>query len=332
MSSEHDHDSDHEPHGVAGHGHGQPGHGHGHHEHAHGHHEHAHTPKTFGRAFAIGIGVQTAFVLAEVIAGLAAHSLAVLSDAGHNVSDVLALALAWGATHLGRRKSTKGRTYGLKSASILTAIVNSLTLIFVNGAVAWEAILRLRDPEPVAALTMIVVSLVGVMVNGFSAWLFAKDSAGDVNVRAVFVHLMSDAAVAAGVATTGIVIHYTGLFWLDPVASLVVSAVVVVTAWSLVRRAVDLAMQAVPDGIDEDVVREWLVALPGVTEVHDLHIWAMSTSENVLTAHLEVQAMPAGALACDIDAKLRGAFPVHHVTIQIDPMGSNCALAGDEVV
>jgi cobalt-zinc-cadmium efflux system protein len=323
MSSEPNHDDDHDSHSNAGHGHGkadQMGHG------------HDHAPKTFGRAFAIGIGVQSAFVLAEVVAGLTAHSLAVLSDAGHNVSDVLALALAWSATHLGRRKSTKGRTYGLKSASILAAIVNSLMLIFVNGAVAWEAILRLRNPEPVEAPTMIVVSLVGVGVNGFSAWLFAKDSAKNVNVRAVFVHLASDAAVAAGVALTGVVIHYTNLFWLDPAASLLVSALVLVTTWSLVRRAIDLAMQAVPGGIDEDVVREWLAALPGVVEIHDLHIWAMSTSENVLTAHVEVQEMPAGALACEIDTRLRRAFPVHHVTIQIDPAGSSCALAGDEIV
>lgn len=329
MSSDHDHDSDHERRGGEKHEHGKWEHA----AHGHGHgHGHAHAPRTFGRAFAIGIGVQSAFILVEVIAGLAAHSLAVLSDAGHNVSDVLALVLAWGATHLGRRKSTKGRTYGLKSASILVAVVNSVALIFVNGAVAWEAILRLRAPEPVAAPTMIVVSLVGVGVNGFSAWLFAKDSANDVNVRAVFLHLASDAAVAAGVAVTGIIIHYTSFFWLDPVASLAVSALVLVTTWSLVRRAIDLAMQAVPEGIDEDVVRAWLAALPGVTEVHDLHIWAMSTSENVLTAHVEVQEMPTDALACDIDAKLRRAFPVHHVTIQIDPVGSNCALAGDEVV
>lgn len=328
MSSTHDHDSDHGRH-DAGHGHG---HGHGKANRAEQGHGHVHAPRTFGRAFAIGIGVQSAFIVAEVVAGLAAHSLAVLSDAGHNVSDVLALALAWSATHLGRRKSTKGRTYGLKSASILAAIVNSLMLIFVNGAVAWEAILRFRTPEPVAAPTMIVVSLVGVGVNGFSAWLFAKDNAKDVNVRAVFVHLASDAAVAAGVAVTGVIIHYTSFFWLDPAASLVVSALVLATTWSLVRRAIDLAMQAVPGGIDEDVVRAWLAALPGVIEVHDLHIWAMSTSENVLTAHVEVQEMPAGALACEIDTRLREAFPVHHVTIQIDPAGSSCALAGDEIV
>lgn len=300
---------------------------HGHAPHDHLHHDHA--PSTFGRPFALGIALQGSFVLAEVVLGLIANSLAVLSDAGHNVSDVLALALAWGATHLGRRGSTKGRTYGFKSASILVALVNSVTLVFVNGAVAWEAVLRLRDPEPVTATIMVVISLLGVGVNGLSAWLFARGNDEDVNVRAAFLHLASDAAIAAGVAVTGVIIHYTRFFWLDSIVSLVVSAILVVMTWSLVRRTIDLAMHAVPKGIDEEAVRAWLAAFPGVTEVHDLHIWAMSTTENILTAHVAVGEMPTGALACDIDIGLRRAFPIHHVTIQIDPQGSPCSLVPD---
>ena len=303
-----------------------------HEHHGHGAGGHGHAPKDFGPAFQWALTLQTTFIVAEVIVGLAAHSLAVLADAGHNVSDVLGLGLAWGATLLGRRKATKGRTYGLKSASILAAVVNSMTLVFVNGAVAWEAILRFRRPEPVGALSIIVVSLAGVAVNGLSAWLFAKGSKGDLNVRAAFLHLASDAVVAAGVAATGAVIYFTGVLWLDPAASLVVSAIVLITTWSLLRHAIDLAMHSVPKGIDEDAVRARLAGLPGVAAVHDLHIWAMSTTENVLTAHIVVRDMPSGALACDLDKKLRGEFPIHHVTIQIDPEGAPCLLEGDEVV
>lgn len=295
-------------------------------------HDHG-APRDFGKAFAIGIGLQVAFVVAEVIFGLAAHSLALLADAGHNVSDIFALALAWGATALGKRRATKGRTYGLKGASILAALANSITLVFVTGGVAWEAVIRLRAPEePVAARIVIMTSLVGVLVNGFSAWLFARGSEKDVNVRAAFLHLASDAAVAGGVAATGGVILWTGLAWLDPAASLLVSGIVIVTTWSLVRRAIDLAMHAVPQGLDEDVVRQHLSSQPGVVAVHDLHIWAMSTTENALTAHLVMDSMPTGATACAMDAKLREKFAVHHVTIQIDPEGSACALAGEDVI
>jgi cobalt-zinc-cadmium efflux system protein len=263
----------------------------------------------------------------DLIVGLSAHSLAVLSDAGHNVSDVLALVLAWAATRLGRRKATKGRTYGWKSASILAAVFNSVTLVFVNGAVAWEAIGRFSRPEPVAALPVIVVSVVGVAVNGFCAWLFAKGSKEDVNVRAAFLHLASDAGVAAGVAVTGAIIYWTHLVWLDAAASLVVSAIVLASTWSLLRRALDLALHAVPEGIDEAAIERWLAAVPGVVSVHDLHVWAMSTTENALTAHLVMAKLPAGALACELDTRLRATFKVHHVALQLDPEGAVCALA-----
>ena len=301
------------------------------HDHdSHGAHDHA--TKDFGRTFLIGIALQSAFVVGEVIVGLASNSLAVIADAGHNVSDVLALALAWAATRLGKRKATKGRTYGLKSASILAALFNSMTLVFVNGAVGWEAFLRLRTPEPVTALPMIIVSTLGIAVNGFCAWLFAKGSEDDVNVRAAFLHLASDAAVAAGVALTGVAIYFTGIRWLDPVASMVVSGVVLVSTWSLLRRALNLAMHAVPQGIDEAEIRQWLLGLPDVVSVHDLHVWAISTSENALSTHVVVREMPSGAFACDIDKRLRSEFPIHHVTIQIDPAETPCALAKEEAI
>lgn len=302
------------------------------HSKAHAHddergHSHDHAPKNFGRAFALGIIIQSAFIVAEIVVGLAANSLAVLADAGHNVSDVLALALAWGATHLAKRKATKGRTYGLKSASILAAVANALTLVFVNGMVAWEAIGRLRHPEPVAAVPMIAVSVAGVVVNGFCAWLFARGSEGDLNVRAAFLHLASDAAVAAGVAITGVAIRFTNIAWLDPVASILVSVIVLYSTWSLLRRAIDLAMHAVPRGIDEEEVKARLAALPSVVAVHDLHIWALSTTETALSAHLVLSAMPNDALVCTFDEKVRAEFPIHHVTLQLEPKEAACALA-----
>ena len=305
------------------------------HEHEHGHaHGHQHAHRDFGRAFALGVGLQLVFVAGEVIAGLASGSLAVIADAGHNVSDVLALALAWVATVLARRGASKGRTYGLRSATILAALANAVALVFVNGGVAWAAIGRLRAPEPVGANTMVLVALLGVLVNGFCAWLFSRggNQDGDMNVRAAFLHLLSDAVVAGGVAVTGIVIHFTGLVWLDAVAGLGVAVIVVASTWSLLRRALDLALHAVPPGIDEDRVRAWLAELPEVVEVHDLHIWGMSTRDVAMTAHLVVRRMPTHALACEIDRELRSLFGIHHVTIQLDPLGSACALAAADAL
>ena len=295
-------------------------------------HSHDHAPKDFGRAFALGIAIQSAFIVIEIIVGLAAKSLAVVADAGHNVSDVLALGLAWGASHLAKRGATKGRTYGLKSGSILAAVANALTLVFVNGAVAWEAVGRLKEPEPVAAVPVIAVSLAGVAVNGFCAWLFSKGSKGDLNTRAAYLHLLSDAAVAAGVAVTGVLIRVTGRLWLDPVASLVVAVIVLFSTWSLLRRAIDLAMHAVPKGLDEGKVEDFLRGLPDVVGVHDLHIWAMSTTETAMTVHLAFREIPKDARACAIDEKVRRKFPIHHVTVQIEPEGAACALAADEIV
>lgn len=324
-SSEHHDEGTHSDGDGHGHGHGGDHGGGGSHGHGHG----GPPAAGFERSFALGIAIQTTFVVAEVIVGLSAKSLAVLADAGHNVSDILALALAWGATHLAGRKASKGRTYGMKSASILAAVANALTLVFVNGMVAWEAILRLEAPEPVAAIPIVIVSAIGVAVNGFCAWLFARGSQNDVNVRAAFLHLASDAVVAAGVAITGIAIRYTGWQWLDPVASIVVSILVLVSTWALLRQAIDLAMHAVPRGIDEEKVGKMLASVENVTEVHDLHVWALSTTETALSAHLVMRTMPAGALVGTIEADLRKAFPIHHITLQVEPVGASCSLVED---
>lgn len=267
----------------------------------------------------MAMAIQAAFVAVEVGVGVGSRSLAVLADAGHNVSDALALALAWGAAKLAEQKASKGRTYGLRSASILAAVVNALTLLVVNAYVAWEAIARLKSPEPVAAIPIIVVSLAGVVVNAFCARLVAKGQEKDLNVRAAFLHLASDAAVAGAVAVTGIAIRLTGLAILDPIASLLVAALVLYTTWPLLRRAIDLALQAVPAGIDEDRVRALLLAAPGVVAVRDLHIWALSTTETALTAHVVATSVSKDDLSRTLGEDLRAAFVIHHITLQVEP-------------
>lgn len=285
--------------------------------------EHSHRPSQTGRAFALAMAIQTGFIVVEVIVGLRARSLAVIADAGHNVSDALALALAWAGMRLAQRAPRRGRTYGWKSATIFAAIVNAGTLLAVNAWVAYEAIQRLRSPSPVAAIPVIAVSLAGVLVNGFCAWLVGRSS--DLNVRAAFLHLASDAAVAGAVAVTGVAIRLTGLTILDPIASLLVAAVVVWSTLPLLRTAMALAMQAVPNAIDEEKVRQAMLAAPGVIAVHDMHVWALSTSETALTAHLvttsgrEVASQPAPhELIRMIDIELRESFPITHVTLQLD--------------
>jgi cobalt-zinc-cadmium efflux system protein len=302
------------------------------HEHHHLHHSNIRTPAcsapaSTSRPFAIGIALQAAFLVAETVAGAMSHSLAVLADAGHNLSDVIALALAWCAAHLGTRKPTKGRTYGFKSASILASVANALFLVLANALLVHAALGRLRTPEPVVTTAVIGVASLGVLVNGFTAWLFSRGRHQDLNVRAAFVHLTADAAIAGAVAVTGIAIRLTGHAWLDPAASIVVSGIVLFGAWSLLQNAIDLAMHAVPKGLDEDRVRAHLAALPDVVDVHALRVWAISTTETALSAHLVLRAMPSDARVCSVDAQVRAAFAIHHVTLQIEPEASSCTLA-----
>ncbi|HEY1414483.1 MAG TPA: cation diffusion facilitator family transporter [Caulobacteraceae bacterium] len=311
-------------------------HAHDRHSHAHGHAGgHAHAPATFGRAFAIGVTLNGAYVIAEAVFGVWANSLALISDAGHNLGDVLALALAWGAMRMARRPPAGRYTYGFSGASILAALANSVMLLLVTGAIAWAAILRLSHPQPAAGVTVMIVAAVGVLINGVTALMFAAGRKGDVNVRAAFLHMAADALVAAGVVITGALIAFTGWMWLDPAASLVIGVVIVAGAWSLLRESLDLALNAVPAGVDKAAVRDYLTSLPGVTEVHDLHIWAMSTTGTALTAHL---VRPDAELddrllheACDV---LETRFKVHHATLQIERgnHGEPCHLADEAVV
>jgi len=247
-------------------------HAHDDHEHEHHHHRgaggHVHAPASFGRAFAIGIALNTAYVLGGAFYGVAAHSLALLADAGHNLGDVLGLAAAWGASILGTRKPGGRYTYGLRRSSILAALGNAVVLLVVTGGIAWEGIRRLLDPEPTAGITIIAVAAGGIVVNGVTALLFMSGRKDDLNIKGAFLHMASDALVALGVVVAGGLILWTGWLWLDPAISLVISAVIVAGTWSLLRNSVNLSLDAVP-GIDGHAVEARLRALPGVSEVHD---------------------------------------------------------------
>ncbi len=316
MADLHDHD-----HGHAHHqGHGHAGHGHA---HGHGHH---HAPASFDRAFAIGIALNIAYVLAEGGAGWWTGSVALLADAGHNLSDVLGLAVAWGGASLARKPATKRFTYGLKGSTILAALLNALFLLVALGAIVLEAVQRIGDPPVLAGLTVSAVAGVGILVNALTAWLFARGRHGDVNIRGAFLHMLSDALVSAGVVIAGIVIWATGIGWIDPVVSLVIAALIFWQTWGLLRETVELSLAGVPRGIDYDRVATALLALPGVTRLHDLHIWAMSTTEPVLTAHLLMPGGPPGdAFLADARDMLRRDFAIGHATLQVET-GEDCAV------
>ncbi|HEV2336202.1 MAG TPA: cation diffusion facilitator family transporter [Stellaceae bacterium] len=289
----------------------------------------------YGRAFAIGIGLNLGYVVAEAALGVFAGSLALLADAGHNLGDVLGLALSWGAAVLSRRQPSGRFTYGLRSSSILAALANALVLLVVTGGIAWEALWRLAHPVAVAGVTIAWVAAIGILVNGATALLFASGRGGDLNVKSAFVHMMADALVAAGVAVTGIAIVVTGLRWLDPAVGLIVSAVIVYGTWDLIKDAMGLALDAVPEGIDAEAVRAHLAALPGVAAIHDLHIWGMSTTETALTCHLVMPGgHPGDAVLGRVGRELDERFGIHHATIQIELADSEeiCALTPESVV
>ncbi len=298
-----------------------------------GSHDHAHAPPSFGRAFAIGIALNTAFVLIEAGYGVAAGSMALLADAGHNLSDVLGLLIAWIAAVLSRRPPSGRYTYGWRSSSILAALFNAVFLLIAVGAIGWEAVLRLVNPEPVAGLTVIIVAAIGIGINGMTAWLFASGRKADLNLRGAYLHMAADAAVSAGVVLAGLNILLTGWVWLDPMVSLVIVAAIVWSTWSLLQDSLSMSLDAVPPGIEPDVVQSYLAGLPGVTEVHDLHIWSMSTTEVALTAHL---VRPHAGLDDDlldgVAHQLEHRFGIQHATIQIESGARECRLSPAHVV
>jgi cobalt-zinc-cadmium efflux system protein len=315
------------------------GHSHGKdhdHQHDHGHpHGHVHAPADFGRAFAIGTLLNGGFVAAEAAFGLWGHSLALLADAGHNLSDVLGLLIAWWASRLARRPPTRKYTYAFGSASILAALANAVLLLVVTGGIAWEAIDRLRAPEAVASGTVVIVAAIGVAINLGTALMFMAGRRGDLNVRAAFLHMMGDAAISAGVVVAGWVIGVTGWLWLDPAVSLAVSALIVAGTWGVLRHATEMAMQAVPAGIDPHEVQRCLAAVHGVREVHDLHVWAMSTTETALSAHLVFpDGHPGDDRLGEIVHELEHRFGIRHSTLQVE-LGngaSPCRLAPADIV
>lgn len=307
---------------------------HAHHSHAHHSHHHYHAPEQQDLAFAIGAGVNLVFALAEVGFGFAANSVALIADALHNLGDVLVLLLGWAAVWLHRRPPTLRRTYGWGRFSILAALANSAILLVSVGGIGIEALHRLHAPAAVAAGIVMVVAAVGILVNGGSALLFLRGRHGDLNIRVQYLHLAADAAVSFGVVVTALVMQLTGWAWLDPAASLIIAVVIAHATWATLREASDLAMDAVPASVSRAAVHDWLLDLPGVSEVHDLHIWALSTTETALTAHLVYSGTAGEQRPHDLAAELRRRFGIGHATVQIesDADAELCRLRPHDVI
>lgn len=304
------------------------------HAHSHGGLGHSHAPKSFGRAFAIGTALNLGFVMVEGGYGIAANSMALLADAGHNLSDVLGLLIAWGAATLGQRRPSRRYTYGLRSSSILAAFFNAILLLVAITIIAVEAVSRFAEPAPVAGTTVMVVAAIGIVINGATALLFMSGRKGDLNIQGAFLHMAADAAVSLGVVVAGFAILKTGYGWIDPVVSLVIVAVIAFSTWGLLRDSVNMSLQATPPGLDHAEIAEFLAIQPGVSAVHDLHIWPLSTTENALTVHLLIpEGYPGDAFTADLAERLKKDFSIHHATVQIetDP-DTDCVLKPDDVV
>ena len=303
---------------------------HHHHDHSHGH---CHAPANFGRAFAIGITLNIIFVVLEFSFGYVSNSLSLLADAGHNLGDVLGLAAAWGASVLTQVPPTPNRSYGLKASSILAALFNATLLLVTSGGIAWEALQRIRTPESVQSNIVMAVAGVGIVINGVTAMLFFSGRNDDLNVKAAFQHMAYDALVAFGVVVGGFLIYETGLRWIDPALGLVICAVIIWGTWGLLKDSTHLALQGTPRSIDPNKVTEYLGSMDGVVEVHDLHIWGMSTTEIALTAHLVVKpSTDTDALLKTASQKLHDQFEIEHTTIQIESSAHECDQAAAHVV
>ncbi|HTO65525.1 MAG TPA: cation diffusion facilitator family transporter [Bradyrhizobium sp.] len=307
-------------------------HDHDHAGHTHDHAGHSHAPASFGLAFAVGATLNAGFVVAELAFGYLAQSLALISDAVHNLSDVVALLLAWAAVWLARQLPTDRHTYGYRRASILAALANAGLLFIAVGGIAVEAVDRLRQPAEVAGLTVVLVAALGIVINGATALLFMRGRDSDLNIRGAYLHMAADAGVSLGVVIAALVIMATGWTWVDPAVSLGIAAVVLVSGWGLARDSVNLALDAVPRHIELGEVRDYLVALDGVAAVHDLHIWAMSTNETALTAHLVRPHGSDDEFLHRVCGELAHRFRIHHATLQIEADGGVCKLAPADVV
>jgi cobalt-zinc-cadmium efflux system protein len=302
------------------------------HEHAH---NHARAPGSHDMAFAVGTLLNAAFVVIEGTYGFIGHSMALLADAGHNLSDVAALLIAWAASALARQRPSTRFTYGYRGSSILAALLNAVILFIAVGAIGLESVQRLIEPGPVSSLTVIVVASIGIVVNGITTLLFLRGRHGDLNIRSAYLHMAADTLVSVGVLAAGAVIMATGWVWVDPAVGLVIVAVIVVGTWDLLRHSMRLALDAVPASIDPEAVRRYLGGVSGVAELHDLHIWPMSTTETALTCHLVMPAgHPGDAVLARLSAELRERFAIQHATVQVetgDP-AHPCELLPDHVV
>jgi cobalt-zinc-cadmium efflux system protein len=302
---------------------------HSHEEHSYGCSHHHGDPNNHGRAFVIAIALNTAFVIVEFAYGVIANSTALMADAGHNLSDVLGLLLAWGAGILARKIPSGRFTYGMRSTSILAALANTMFLMVACGVIAWEAIYRISQPHDVSGITVMLVASIGIFINGLSAWLFVKGSKGDLNIRGAYLHMMADAAVSLGVVVTGIAIIYTGWYWLDSIVSLMIVAAIIIGTWGMLRESIQLALNAIPANIDAAAVETYLRQCAGVADIHDLHIWGMSTTESALTVHLVMpEGYPGDGYMDEITHTLAQRFSLQHSTLQVEQGTTNhsCAL------
>lgn len=287
-------------------------------------HHHHHAPPDYNRAFAVGVVLNVGFVIVEVIYGVMSDSLALLTDAGHNLSDVLGLLLAWGAAVLARKKPSARRTYGYSRATIIASLFSGLLLMGAVGAIGWEAVNRLMEPAEPAGLTIMIVAAIGVVINTVTALFFLSGKDHDLNIRGAFLHMAADAVVSFGVVLSGALIFFYGFNWIDPLISLLIAAVIFLSTWGLLRDSLNLAVDAVPRNVDPDAVREFLSTLPGVRALHDLHIWPMSTTDTALTAHLVMDDFPdSDQFLSDVAKALESRFSINHPTIQMERFDSN---------
>ncbi len=304
-----------------------------HHDHSHDHHHHG--PKNYNSIFFFGIILNFSFVIVEFLFGFFSNSLALMADAGHNLSDVAGLILAWGAFWLAKRKPSTRFTFGLRKSSILSALFNAILLLVAIGIIIWEAIHRFFIPTEVQSTTMIIVATIGIVINAGTAMLFMKDRDHDINIKGAYLHMMADALISLGVVLAGFAIKFTGYQWIDPVTTLIICAIIIVGTWGLLKDSIIMSMDAVPENIDPEKIRQYFEKLPGVEEVHDLHIWAMSTTENALTVHLVVKEnINQNKLLKTINHELVDHQKIHHPTIQIEQFDNEfvCSFKADDVV
>ena len=303
------------------------------HNHNHGGHGHNHEPANYGLAFGVGIILNTFFIIIEAVYGVIGDSLALLADAGHNLSDVLGLIIAWIAVWLGKKGPSEKRTYGFKRSSILAALFNAIFLLVALGAIAWEAIQRFSSPQPVEGKTVIIVAIIGIIINTITALLFMSGRKNDLNIRGAFMHMAADALVSLGVVVAGFIILWTGWEWLDPTVSLAIAIVIFFGTWGLLKESLNLSLDAVPEGLNIKAIKSYLCEIPTVLEVHDLHVWGMSTTEAIMTAHIVRSTIEDNdELLKRITKELHDQFGIEHTTIQIEKGTFNCSQQPDTTI